>query len=116
MRSSQPARTSSTIAMRRCDVGPGPCGELAEPLGRAAVSALRVIQGTSPGERIRPPAVRRACRYRQATDRVPAGSRVRYPACPRCGQRLGYRATATGALFLHVDDAAFRLTCVKEVP
>ena len=71
-----------------------------------------VIHGTPPGERSRPPAVRRACRYRKASDRVPAGSLVRHPRCPRCGERLGYRETAVGALFLHVDDPAFRLSVV----
>jgi len=40
---------------------------------------------------------------------------VRHPLCPRCGERLGYRATAIGALFLHVDDPAFRLTRVDEI-
>jgi hypothetical protein len=29
---------------------------------------------------------------------------------------LGYRETAAGALFLHVDDAAFRLRFVDEIP
>jgi hypothetical protein len=76
----------------------------------AGVPTLRVIDGRPPGDRCRPPAVRRACRYRLATVRVPAGRRVRHPACPQCGERLGYRETAGGALFLHVDDAAFRLT------
>jgi hypothetical protein len=29
---------------------------------------------------------------------------------------LGYRETAAGALFLHVDDPAFRLRFVDEIP
>ena len=76
--------------------------------------SLYVIQGMLPSDRGQPPAVRRACRYRAATIRVPAGARVRHPACPRCGERLCYRETAAGALFLHVDDAAFRLTMLDE--
>jgi hypothetical protein len=72
--------------------------------------ALRLIQCIQPNQRGRPPAVRTACRYRQATDRVPAGSLVRHPLCPRCGERLGYRETSAGAVFLHIDDPAFRLT------
>jgi hypothetical protein len=76
--------------------------------------ALRVIHGSTLADRGRLPAVRRACRYRAATIRVPAGTRVRLPACPRCGERLGYRETAAGALFLHLDDPAFRLTVLDE--
>jgi hypothetical protein len=49
-----------------------------------------------------------------ATIRVPAGRRVRHPACPQCGERLGYRETAAAALFLHVADAAFRLNVLEE--
>ena len=78
--------------------------------------SLHVIRGMLPSDRGRPPAVRGVCRYRAATIRVAAGTRVRHPACPRCGERLGYRETAAGALFLHVDDAAFRLRFVDEIP
>jgi hypothetical protein len=81
----------------------------------AGVPTLRVIHGRPPGEQSQSPAVRRACRYRAATIRVPGGTRVRHPACPQCGERLGYRETAGGALFLHVDDAAFRLTMLDEI-
>ncbi|MGO9207081.1 MAG: hypothetical protein ACLQBX_13045 [Candidatus Limnocylindrales bacterium] len=73
---------------------------------------LHLVPGMPPNERDWPPAVRRACRYRAAAARVPAGTRVRLPACPRCGRRLGYRETADGALFLHVHDPAFRLRVV----
>jgi hypothetical protein len=100
VRSSQPAQTSSTTAMRRC----------------AGVPARRVIDGWPPGEQSQSSAVRRACRYRAATIRVPDGARVRHPACPRCGERLCYRETAEGALFLHADDPAFRLRFVDEIP
>jgi len=81
---------------------------------RAGVPALRVIHGRPPGEQSQSPAVRRACRYRVATIPVAAGTRVRHPACPRCGERLGYRETADGALLLHVDDPGFRLTVLDE--
>jgi hypothetical protein len=74
------------------------------------VPTLRVIYGRPPGEHSQSLAVRRACRYRAATIPVAASTRVRHPACPRCGERLGYGETAAGSLFLHVDDAAFRLT------
>jgi hypothetical protein len=67
-----------------------------------------------PSDRGRPPAVRGVCRYRAATVRVAAGARVRHPACPRCGERLGYRETAAGALFLHADDPSFWLRLVDE--
>ena len=81
------------------------------PVGAPSLSVLR---GDVPKDRSQPPAVRRACRYRALTARVPAGTRVRHPACPRCGERLGYRETAEGALFLHADDPAFRLRFVDE--
>jgi hypothetical protein len=83
--------------MRRCAGGP----------------ALRVIHGRPPGERSRPYAIRRACRYRMATVRVPAGTRVRHPLCPQCGERLGHRETDEGSLFLHLDDPGFRLTVLS---
>jgi hypothetical protein len=67
-----------------------------------------------PKDRSQPPAVRGACRYRAATTRVPAGTRVRHPACPRCGERLGYREIAGGAIYLHVDDPTFRLHVVDK--
>ena len=80
----------------------------------AGVPTLRVIHGRPPGQHTQSPAVRRACRYRAATIPVAAGTRVRHPACPRCGERLGYRETADGALLLHVDDPGFRLTVLDE--
>ena len=80
----------------------------------AGVPTLRVIHGRPPGEHSQSPAVRRACRYRVATIPVAAGTRVRHPLCPRCGERLGYRETADGALLLHVDDPGFRLTVLDE--
>jgi hypothetical protein len=82
--------------------------------GAGAAPALGVIQGMLPRDGGRPPAVRRPCRYRAATVRVPAGTRVRHPRCPRCGERLGYRETADGALLLHVHDPAFRLHLVDK--
>jgi hypothetical protein len=80
----------------------------------AGAPTLRVVHGRPPGEQSQAPAVRRACRYRVATIPVAAGKRVRHPACPQCGERLGYRETAAGALFLHVEDPAFRLTVLDE--
>ncbi|MGO9181308.1 MAG: hypothetical protein ACLQBX_05830 [Candidatus Limnocylindrales bacterium] len=79
-----------------------------------AAPALRVIPGLPPEGQDRPPAGRGTCRYRAPTARVPAGTRVRLPACPRCGERLGYRETADGAIFLHVHDPAFLLRVVDK--
>ena len=100
--------------MRRCDGRPKPDEGALGTDGMGTVPALRVVRSMLPNDRSQAPAVRRACRYRAATVRVPAGTRVRHPACPRCGERLGYRETAGGALFLHVDDAAFRVTMLDE--
>jgi predicted RNA-binding Zn-ribbon protein involved in translation (DUF1610 family) len=80
----------------------------------AAVPTRGVIHGRPPEEHTQTPAVRRACRYRAATIPVAAGTHVRHLICPRCGERLAYRETAGGALFLHLDDAAFRLTVLDE--
>ena len=80
--------------------------------GADSMVSLRVIQGVLPSDRGRAPVVRGACRYRAATVRVPARTRVRHPDCPRCGERLCYQETAQGALFLHADDPAFRLRVV----
>jgi predicted RNA-binding Zn-ribbon protein involved in translation (DUF1610 family) len=101
--------------MRRCDGRPKPDERALDAGGVGTVPALRVIRSMLPKDRGQAPAVRRACRYRAATIRVAAGTRVRHPACPRCGERLAYRETAAGALFLRVDDPAFRLT-VLDVP
>ena len=80
----------------------------------AGVPTLRVIYGRPPGEHSQSHAVRRACRYRVATIRVSAGTRVRHPLCPRCGERLGYQEIAGGAIYLHVDDPTFRLHVVDK--
>ncbi len=80
--------------------------------GASAAPSFRVIQGVPHRVQGRLPAVRSACWYRAPTARVPAGALVRLPACPRCGQRLGYCETADRALFLHVHDPAFRLHVV----
>jgi hypothetical protein len=100
--------------MRRCNGRPKPEEGALDTDGADTGPTLRVIQGMPHRDRGRPPEIRRTCRYRAATARVPAGRRVRHPACPRCGERLGYMETAGGALFLHVDDPAFRLHVVDE--
>ena len=100
------------------DLLPGPrFDEMAlDTDGADPTVSLRVVRSMLPKDQSQPPAGRRACRYRAATARVPAGSRVRHPACPRCGERLGYRETAAGALFLHADDPEFGLRFVDEIP
>jgi hypothetical protein len=92
---------------------PGPDENL-DTDGADNAPALRVIPGMPLRDLGWPPAVRGGCRYRAATARVPAGSFVRHPACPRCGERLGYRETADGAVVLHVDDPVFRLRFLDE--
>jgi hypothetical protein len=92
---------------------PGPDTAL-DTGGADTAPALRVIRGRPPKDQGQPPAIRRTCRYRAATIRVPAGTRVRHPRCPRCGERLGYMETADGALLLHVHDSAFRLSVVDK--
>ena len=82
----------------------------------AGAPRLRVIHGRPPEEHSQSLAVSRACRYRAATIPVAAGTRVRHPTCPRCGERLGYRENAAGALFMHLDDPAFRLHFADEIP
>ncbi len=91
---------------------PGPHETALDTDGAGAAPSFRVIHGNTLAKRGLPPAIRGACRYRAATARVPAGAIVRHPACPRCGERLGYMETAGGALFLHVGDPAFRLRLV----
>jgi len=93
---------------------PGPDEGALDTDSADTAPSLRVIHGNTLADWGRLPVVRGVCRYRAATVRVPAGRRVRHPACPRCGERLGYRETAAGALFLHVDDAAFRVTMLDE--
>ena len=56
------------------------------------------------------------CRYREPTGFVSAGTLVRHPACPQCGQRLAYRVLDGVALRLHADDPWFRLAIVSVAP
>ena len=100
--------------MRRCNGRPKPEEGALDTADADTAPALRVIQGMPHRDQNQPPAIRGACRYRAATVRVPAGGRVRLAACPQCGERLGYRETDDGALWLHVDDPAFRLRVVNE--
>ena len=80
---------------------------------RAGVPTLRVIYGRPSGEHSQSPAARLACRYRASTIRVPAGTLVRHPLCPQCGERLAYLETVGGTL-LDVVDPRIRLSLVDD--
>ncbi len=73
---------------------------------------LRMLDGGVPPASRGLRGIPRTCRYRAPTGRVPAGTCVRHPACPRCDATLGYRETEVGAMVLHVDDPRFRFTVV----
>lgn len=73
---------------------------------------LRALPGVPTREPTRTH-VRPACRFRRETKRVPVGTLVRHPLCPRCGVRLGYKEEGGVAQFLHVFDARFRVAVVR---